>query len=435
MRSLSHHVTCFIAPSRDMLAAASEFGFPTEKLVYRPHGFERLNRAPARALPARLTRFGFVGSLVPHKGVHDLIAAFERMPDGTSLAIYGSLDDAPEYVARLRAGATHPRIRFLGERPPRDVPKLLSEIDALVAPSIWRENAPLGVQEALGAGRPVVASELGGHRELLANGGGLLYPPGDVEALAGCLRRLFEEPGLGRELVAKAPRLATLDEHVEALDVIYREASRDQEPERVRGSDPEVRSSGVPDRVIFLDRDGVINRDDRRHVRSLEDWQPIPGSIDAIVRLSGAGFRVVVLTNQSGVARDLLDEAALSRIHAALVSDVRRRGGEIAGIYHCPHAPASQCDCRKPRTGLIERARLELGLEIRGAPLVGDRASDLSAAHAAGCRPIFVRSGVGIEADLAEEWCDVARFDDLASVADALLAHEGPPTGSSAPSA
>lgn len=174
-------------------------------------------------------------------------------------------------------------------------------------------------------------------------------------------------------------------------------------------------------RVVFLDRDGVINRDSPRFVRSLADWRPIEGSLDAIAALSRAGCRIVVVTNQSGVARRLVAPTALDRMHDALRRAVAERGGRVDAVLVCPHAPEAGCACRKPRPGLIERAARELGLDPRGAPFVGDRRTDLEAARAAGCRPIWVRSGAGREEELGPEWSDVPRLGDLAEAAAALL--------------
>lgn len=184
-----------------------------------------------------------------------------------------------------------------------------------------------------------------------------------------------------------------------------------------------------PAGVVFLDRDGVVNEESADFVRSADQWHPLPGSLEAIARLCEAGYRVVIISNQSGLARGLFDRAALEAIHARLRSEVARFGGRIDGIFVCPHLPSAGCECRKPRPGLIRQAESALGLDARGAPFVGDRASDLRAARAAGCRPVLVESGRGFPELRAEELLGVAVHGSLREFVDALLAGDAPTTG------
>jgi D-glycero-D-manno-heptose 1,7-bisphosphate phosphatase len=172
----------------------------------------------------------------------------------------------------------------------------------------------------------------------------------------------------------------------------------------------------------MVDRDGVINEDSDEYVKSIAEWRPIAGSLEAISALTRAGYRVVVVTNQSGVGRGLFDEATLGAIHRHMLGAVRAVGGDLAGIYYCPHTPADDCDCRKPRPGLFTRLEVELGVTVRGAPYVGDKVSDIDAAEAVGARPMLVRSGRGRAAAAEAMRRGVVVFDDLAAVARALLA-------------
>ncbi len=174
--------------------------------------------------------------------------------------------------------------------------------------------------------------------------------------------------------------------------------------------------------LILLDRDGVINDDRGEFVRSVEDWRPFPGSLEAIARIAKAGWEVVVVSNQSGLARGLFDETALEAIHRELHAGVEALGGRIAGILFCPHHPDDGCACRKPQPGLVHQAERLLGRSVRGAPFVGDRLSDLDAARRGGCRPILVRTGrgAGIAAD-DPAVAGVAVHRDLAEAIDALL--------------
>jgi D-glycero-D-manno-heptose 1,7-bisphosphate phosphatase len=173
----------------------------------------------------------------------------------------------------------------------------------------------------------------------------------------------------------------------------------------------------------MVDRDGVINEDSDEYIKSVAEWRPIAGSLEAIAALTRGGFKVAVITNQSGVGRGLFDEATLDAIHQRMRSAIQAAGGELAGIYYCPHLPAANCDCRKPRPGLFRRLERDLGLAVRGAPYVGDKKSDVDAARAVGAVPILVRTGRGIDAARALEGQGVEVFDDLAAAARSLLAH------------
>lgn len=151
----------------------------------------------------------------------------------------------------------------------------------------------------------------------------------------------------------------------------------------------------LPQKVVILDRDGVINQDSADYIRSADEWIPIPGSIEAIARLSHAGYRVVVATNQSGLARGYFDEYALAQIHHKLCSMVEDAGGILEGIFYCPHAPDANCSCRKPGTGLLLQIEKELDCELSGCVFIGDSDKDLLAASAHGCKPVLVRTGNG----------------------------------------
>lgn len=178
------------------------------------------------------------------------------------------------------------------------------------------------------------------------------------------------------------------------------------------------------DKLIVLDRDGVINRDSDAFVKSPDEWIPLDGSIDAVARLSRAGWAVAVASNQSGLARGLFDREALDAMHAKLRNLVERAGGRVDRIVVCPHGPDEGCDCRKPAPGLLLALADHYGRSLDDVPVVGDSLRDLEAAHAVGARPILVRTGNGArtERDLPGRLTDIERFDNLASVADFLLA-------------
>ena len=179
----------------------------------------------------------------------------------------------------------------------------------------------------------------------------------------------------------------------------------------------------APRRLVILDRDGVINRDSPDFVKSADEWIPLPGSIRAIADLSAAGFTVTIASNQSGLARGLLDRAALRAMHRKLRRLVGRQGGRVARIVVCPHGPDEGCNCRKPGPGLLLRLGRFYRCNLDGVPVVGDSLRDLQAASRVGARPILVRTGNGrtTEAGLRGELAGIEVFDDLAAASAALL--------------
>lgn len=156
-------------------------------------------------------------------------------------------------------------------------------------------------------------------------------------------------------------------------------------------------------RGVFLDRDGTIN-EEVHHLSQPQQFKLIDGAAEAISLLNQAGFKVVVFTNQSVVARGALSEAGLQAIHQLMVDRLRAQGAYLDGIYWCPHHPTAgvgpykvACQCRKPKPGMLERAARELAIDLSGSFVVGDKMSDLEAGYAAGCRNILVRTGYGLE--------------------------------------
>ncbi|WP_338114019.1 D-glycero-beta-D-manno-heptose 1,7-bisphosphate 7-phosphatase [Thiorhodococcus mannitoliphagus] len=178
---------------------------------------------------------------------------------------------------------------------------------------------------------------------------------------------------------------------------------------------------------MILDRDGVINQDSDAYIKSVQEWTPIPGSIEAIVRLSHAGYRIAVASNQSGVARGLFKLTELNAMHQHLRSLVSAQGGQIAMIAFCPHGPEAGCRCRKPAPGLLEEIADRLGCSLDAVPFIGDSITDVRAARAAGASPWLLRTGKG-ERTLASstpELEDVRIYPDLSAAADALLKDQG----------
>lgn len=179
-------------------------------------------------------------------------------------------------------------------------------------------------------------------------------------------------------------------------------------------------------RLVILDRDGVINRESDAFIKSPAEWIPLPGSLEAIARLTKAGYTVVVASNQSGVGRGLFSLEMLGKINAQMSAAVATAGGTIDAVFVCPHAPEDGCDCRKPKPGLFKQIAEHYGMSLKGVPAIGDAARDIEAARAAGARPILVKTGRGagaFETLRGTEPLEV--YPDLAAAADVLVREAG----------
>ena len=148
-------------------------------------------------------------------------------------------------------------------------------------------------------------------------------------------------------------------------------------------------------KLVILDRDGTINEDSDAYIKSVAEWRPIPGSLEAIARLSQAGYRLVVATNQSGIARGLFDTTTLVAIHDTLQRAAAQAGGRIDAFFFCPHAADSACQCRKPKPGMLIEIARRFNVSLGNTSLVGDAQRDVEAAAAAGARPVLVLTGKG----------------------------------------
>jgi D-glycero-D-manno-heptose 1,7-bisphosphate phosphatase len=176
-------------------------------------------------------------------------------------------------------------------------------------------------------------------------------------------------------------------------------------------------------KIVILDRDGVINEDSEDFIKSVAEWKPIPGSLEAVARLCHAGYRVFVVSNQSGIGRGLLDYDALFAIHERLQRSVAELGGRIDAIEFAPDHPDQASEMRKPRPGMLLDLAKRLGVSLDRAHAVGDSLRDIEAARAAGAKPVLVRTGNGRETEKHKAALkDVAVYDDLAAFAGALLA-------------
>jgi D-glycero-D-manno-heptose 1,7-bisphosphate phosphatase len=174
-------------------------------------------------------------------------------------------------------------------------------------------------------------------------------------------------------------------------------------------------------KLVILDRDGVINYDSAAFIKTPDEWKPIPGSLEAIARLTQAGYRVVVATNQSGIGRGLLDMGALNAINDKMCKAAIQAGGRIDAMFFCPHANTDNCNCRKPATGMFKEIADRFGVELNGVPAIGDSLRDLQTAAAVGAIPILVLTGKGKKTKAEGELPENTRiFPNLSAAVDAL---------------
>ena len=148
-------------------------------------------------------------------------------------------------------------------------------------------------------------------------------------------------------------------------------------------------------KLVILDRDGTINHDSDEFIKSPEEWKPIKGSLEGIARLTQANYRIVVATNQSGIARGKLDTRTLFTIHDTMNRALAQLGGRIDAFFFCPHAADARCECRKPKPGMLLEIGRRFNVPLGEVTMVGDALRDLEAAAAAGVKPVLVLTGKG----------------------------------------
>jgi len=168
-------------------------------------------------------------------------------------------------------------------------------------------------------------------------------------------------------------------------------------------------------KMVILDRDGVINHLMDDDVTTVDGWDPIPGSIEAINRLKKAGYLVTIASNHSGIARGLYSETELQEMHEKMQKLLATRGASVDGIFYCPHGPEANCICRKPKPGMLFKIASQFNIDLSQTPVVGDNISDIQAARMANARPVLVRTGKGeYVMQHFPEALDVPVYDDLA---------------------
>ncbi len=178
---------------------------------------------------------------------------------------------------------------------------------------------------------------------------------------------------------------------------------------------------------IILDRDGVINHDSSEYIKSPDEWLPIPRSLDAVAALNRAGFRVIVATNQSGVARGYYDLETLSDIHEKMMRELAAVGGYVEEIFFCPHHPDECCACRKPQPGMMLAIQQKYGFSLTDTFFIGDSYADIGAAQAVGCKPILVMTGNGyLTLERHPELSVIPQFADLSDAVQYVLSQQQP---------
>lgn len=175
-------------------------------------------------------------------------------------------------------------------------------------------------------------------------------------------------------------------------------------------------------KLIVLDDKGVINEINDPFIQTPEQWVPIPGSLEAIAKLTHHGYRVVVATNQSGIGRGLLEMDTFNAINDKLFKAVQAAGGYLDALFFCPHAQQEHCHCRKPQIGLFKEIIQRYSTDLKDVPVVGDSLKDLQAASSIGATPILVLTGNGQQTQATNNLPTGTQvYPDLASVANALL--------------
>lgn len=187
-------------------------------------------------------------------------------------------------------------------------------------------------------------------------------------------------------------------------------------------------STRKPTQLVLLDRDGVINQDSPNYIKSVEEWQPVAGSLAAIARLNDAGIDTALCTNQSGISRGKLQARDLAEIHCRFSRELGAAGGHIRLWRFCPHLPDSGCSCRKPNTAMVDDCLTELGVEPSATTFVGDSLKDMQVAINANCQPILVHPSSSSDEATPPELVEQATaigvnniVEDLAAAAERIL--------------
>ena len=150
-------------------------------------------------------------------------------------------------------------------------------------------------------------------------------------------------------------------------------------------------------KTIFLDRDGVINKERNDYVKSISELEIFPNVAKNVELLKNAGFLVVIITNQSAINRGLITHEMLDQIHSSIQNYLKANGTCVDGFFYCPHKPDENCNCRKPKSGLLHQAILELNIDVNSSWMIGDNDSDIEASTSIGCKAIKISNNFSLD--------------------------------------
>ncbi len=381
---------------------------------FDPDEFHPMAREKARS-ELRLSPGEFVvlqlGRLVPRKGVDNVIrgiGCLRRMHgiDARLLIVGGESRDpdpmkTPE-LGRLMSIARDEqvldRVTFVGSRNRSELRTYYGAADVFVT-TPWYEPFGITPLEAMACGTPVVGAAVGGIQYSIRDGQtGFLVPPKDVAALADRLAVLARDRSLLQRMGQRARLRAianfTWARVAEQIAHLYggRSAFAGASVADGRSNQPggAFRLMSAPRSAVFLDKDGTLVVDVPNNIDPLR-IRLGPGATEGLALLHRAGFQLVVVTNQPGVAYGLFEESALAAVRSSIVELLKPV--PIAGFYYCPHGPADGCVCRKPEPGMLRRAAAELGIDLRRSWMIGDILNDIEAGRRAGCRTVLIDNG------------------------------------------
>jgi glycosyltransferase involved in cell wall biosynthesis len=227
MKDIYSKVDLFISPSQFLRRKFIEFGIPEDRITLFPYGFNLENFGNLQKVFSDKLRFGFIGNLLPAKGTHILIEAFNKIKNyNVELRVYGQVNSYKgilgNYLKYLKKISKNKNIKFMGRFDYKDVGEIFKEIDVLVVPSIWYENSPLVIQEAFATKTPVIASDIGGIPELIDDGvNGLLFDPNDSDDLYKKINLIIENPSLIEEIRQNIKPPKSIEENAKEIEKIY----------------------------------------------------------------------------------------------------------------------------------------------------------------------------------------------------------------------
>ncbi|HZV06666.1 MAG TPA: HAD-IIIA family hydrolase [Gemmataceae bacterium] len=387
---------------------------------FDPHEFGPADKTRMRAgLGLLASEFLILqlGRMVPRKGVDNVIRALARLRrdhelHARLLIVGGETHDpdpalTPE-IGRLRdiaqSEGVADLVTFTGSRERSELRAYYTAADVFVT-TPWYEPFGITPVEAMACGTPVIGSAVGGIKTTVRDGvTGYLVPPKDPDALADRLAHLMKQPALLREFsrqaIRRARALYTWERVGTAIESLYAsvvEATTVRE--WTAQSLPNGRASDHGCKAVFLDKDGTLIEDIPYNVDP-QKIRLVPQAGEALRALHENGYVLIVVSNQSGVARGLFPERALREVERSLRRQLAAFGVPLAGFYYCPHHPqgaveeyAVACRCRKPAPGMLHCAAADLGINLAESWMVGDILDDIEAGRRAGCRTVLIDNG------------------------------------------